>query len=198
VLAPSPVTVAFGGSNYYELREDFPEVSFATVETPTGSPATADVNTPESITNRRKRLGFIKDWRGGGTYVTPINTTTTGSPSQADFIPAGYHERQPPTVAFDPNAQVYGSDVLMNNVLSMRVQVIANNNTQFGDLVQPAPATPTWPQVYDTAAAPGSVDAAAVTSAGIQKARIKAIRIVIRAYDVKNQATRQITITRDL
>lgn len=79
----------------------------------------------------------------------------------------------------------YGSDVLLNNVISFRIQVMTEtSNGQFIDLTPPAPGLPA---ILDTAR----------PVIGSPRPQVRAMRIQIRIYDTKVGVTRQATVYQD-
>ena len=104
------------------------------------------LNTPFSVVTDTNRLN-------GGT-VKPTRLSTTTSLSSKDYR---------------------GSDIVLANVISMRIQVVKDNDVEFSDIPG---------GVYDTS-----------TTTGVT---IRAVRITLRIYDPKNRLTRQVSIDQAL
>lgn len=123
------------------------------------------------------RLGGWHDpFRTGypGPYPSPPPHTGPG-PAPATF------DWRPYSIT-GTDAANYGSDVVLNNVLSFRIQVLYGAGTSFQDL----PGT-TWPRIYDTARPPSGANP-----------QIRAMRIQLRVYNAKSNMTRQVSIIQDL
>ncbi len=165
-------------SNGANSTSNFPDVSWSRV-VPPGTPVMDRVNIPSDVTVAANRLGGANDPNGAGAGVYPIPATSTR----------------------------YGTDVLLNNVVSMQVLAMTEpavpqvpiggvtNPFAFGPALgpngvvpTPNPWTPTWS--YDTAVAPGTP--------GRMQPRLRAVQVKLRVYDTKNKITRQVTITQDL
>lgn len=185
------------------LRERFTDLSVRTVPLPVfnagppptwlaPAPAVTQVDsfacTPADVTNPLNRMNAFVDWRN-----------YTGGPLVPVFrdLPAGLPEVAPgkPFLPIDRNDERFGSDVVLNNVLSMQVRVMTDaSGVQYVDppytpAVAPGQTAPATAAFYDTAAALVS---------GFTNARVKAVQIRIRVYDQKNKQTRQVTIVQDL
>lgn len=96
---------------------------------------------------------------------TPSTITTVANRLGGGAIPA----------TLDTNPAYRGSDIVLGNVVSMRVMVLTGGNVEFTDL-----AGGTWDS------------ATAIT------AQLRAIRIQLRVYEPKNRLTRQISIDQAL
>ncbi|MCZ2343294.1 MAG: prepilin-type N-terminal cleavage/methylation domain-containing protein [Bacteroidales bacterium] len=101
-------------------------------------------------------------------FNTPSTITQLASRLNAGSVPT-----------LDSNTTYRGSDIVLSNVISMRVQLLIAGQLDFKDLGE-APA----PSVWDTATG-GS-------------AQLRAIRIQLRVYEPKNRLSRQITIDQAL
>jgi len=200
-LGPAPTATPIQDGNFY--RERFPDLSLRTevvltpgpggafglpvktVETWTNTPA--DMATPPlpGGTSLSRRMPLFVDWRNYSAGAPTPVLAPVGMP-----LPAGLAEVDPKAPQFGQvvNPERYGSDVLLNNVLSFQVRVLLDANTAFGNpngtaFVDPPILLATGGRVYDTAAS---------------QFRIKAVQIRIRGHDGKNHQTRQVTITQDL
>jgi type II secretory pathway pseudopilin PulG len=134
------------------------------------APATPGVFIPAN------RLGgWLDPLRPG--YGVPIPAGPGTPPGTA---PATFDWRPYPSTGAD-----YGTDIVLNNVVSMRVQVQLDGTTVFQDL-PPSFGNPvgTFPRVYDTA-----------RSAPTQ---IRAMRIQLRVHNTNTGLTRQVSIVQDL
>jgi len=115
----------------------------------------------------------------------------TSPPPHTGQMPIDYTNWRPYPI---PNNQYtnpeYGSDVVLNNVVSFRIQILTTASGQFQDLPPNLGNPPgTFPRVYDTARP--------VPATGF-KPQIRAMRIQLRVYNVNTGLTRQMSIIQDL
>lgn len=165
---------------------------------------TAKVNTPESVTDPLNRTDYIVDW--------PAFAASPGSPPRlVPMLPAGYQLTTPPPTGGSGNvvnATKFGSDLVLNNVVSMEVRVITN-------VANAGPTSRHLPPYSSSALAPfgiapfallprhydtyygGTVGGGPAPFSLVQH-RLLAVQIKLRIYDIKNKMTRQVTITQDL
>ena len=137
---------------------DFPELSI-------DSAGTA-VNTPSSIISFSNRLAV----------TDPANTDPNRW--RPGVIPT-----TPPTAG---KRDYRGSDIVLANVISMRIQVLIDGIAEYKDLsILTSPGLVPVAGVYDTAATGNNV-------------RLRAVRITLRIYDPKNRLTRQVSIDQAL
>jgi type II secretory pathway component PulJ len=163
VLAPVAVPLAAGFN-----PADYPDLSTSVAQT---TPVVQyQLNSPDSLTTVANRLGGTNE----PPLTAPPATWPTGIPCPYPISPIA-------------SPTYYGADVLLNNVLSFQIQVLADPPpyTTPSFLFADVPGT-TWPRIYDT------------TQAAAGKPRLKAIQIKLRVYDTKNKMTRQVTINQDL
>jgi type II secretory pathway pseudopilin PulG len=223
---PAPVPPALLNT----FREAFPELSIATVRplsakadlfpnppfpgypqgyrgaNPWQDPnvVVAQVNTPETVTDPLNRTEYIVDW-------LRFATNTNQPPNLLNLLPAGYQLSQSPTgLPTVVNPGKVGSDLVLNNVVSMEVRVLtdasgsgvvprhlppylnANFSPPFGNGVAPFAIQPRF---YDSYYG-GTVGGTQVNT--LNPHRIRAVQLKIRVYDIKNNMTRQMTVTQDL
>jgi prepilin-type N-terminal cleavage/methylation domain-containing protein len=143
----------------------FPELS-GHVQNPTTNVWT--MNTPERATDPQFRLGSTLNAGGAATANGPI------PPGFATTLPS-------PITAADANN--FGSDILLMNVVSMRVQLL--NSTTLAYDPSALPSTTTQWDTYQS-------------SANNSPPRVLGIKIELRVYDTKNMVTRQVTIAQPL
>jgi prepilin-type N-terminal cleavage/methylation domain-containing protein len=124
-------------------------------------------------------------WQPTGTQVhirVPSEVTTTRSLRLGNDVTA----LPTPWIEFTPGPNVdtvfEGSDILLTNVISMQIQLLADISTDYQDI--PA-VLGVGQQVYDTSSNTGGKP-------------LRAIRITLRVYDPRNMLTRQMTIAQAL
>ena len=122
------------------------------------------------------RLGGWHDPLRTGYVLTPAGPGTPPGTAPATFDWRPY----PISGATDPTN--YGSDVVLNNVVSFRIQILNAATGQFENLTPPAPGQPA---IYDTARP-------------VARPAVRAIRIQLRVYNAKSSLTRQVSIIQDL
>ena len=98
------------------------------------------------------------------------------------FVSVANGTLSPSALAIGSASDKYGSDVVLNNVISMQIRVITNGSSML--FLDDLPVAGVYPLRLDTANGSGIV--------------IRAIQIKLRVWDTKNSITRQITITQDL
>jgi len=101
---------------------------------------------------------------------------TPPPPAGPGPAPAAFDWRPYPITGTD-----YGSDIVLNNVVSFRVQV-QNTAGQFVDLAPPAPGQPA---IFDTARPTA-------------RPQVRAMRIQQRIYHAKSNMTRQVSVIQDM
>lgn len=114
------------------------------------NPANLTLNTPSTVTISTNRIG-------NGARPTGLSST--------NLTPDGRDYR--------------GSDIVLGNVISMRIQALVNDEIEFKDLGE-SPVPTAWDSATNTGT------------------RLRAVRIQLRVYDSKNRLTRQITIDQAL
>jgi prepilin-type N-terminal cleavage/methylation domain-containing protein len=216
LLAEGTVNVPDGGSTDPKgPPANFPDLSWQRVSV--GSPNVNRMNTPSDVTNPANRLG------GGNDPTAPPPEPndallTPDRPSSGPTVPWPTSPPSPVAIPFPyriPGTTArFGSDVVLNNVVSFQVQTITDPPLGFipggAPGVSPGPnPLPTSqytfgpgqflglpnsqprPWTFDTAQNPPQAAGAAVV-------RLRAVQVKVRVYDTKNQQTRQITIIQDL
>lgn len=170
----------------------FPDLSWSRI-IPT-SPQQSRLNTPADITAPANRLGGSSDPTVPAAQpYSPALTPDTPSAGPTFPWPAGlpFPYRIPASALH----QRFGSDVVLNNVVSFQVQAVTDpplpvvagtSPYQWG----PGQAQPR-PWTFDTAQTPPQ-------TAGSSVVRLRAVQVKVRVYDTKNHQTRQITIVQDL
>jgi type II secretory pathway pseudopilin PulG len=185
---------------------DYPDLSWSRVIP--SSPSQDRLNTPTDITIPANRLGGSSDPTGPSLYPSPPLSAQTppDTPSPAWLAHGGpglpFPYRIQATNSSGGISARYGTDVLLNNVLSFQVSALTNPPIpptapaySFGPYPSGySPPPDAFPWTYDTANPPQAVTATG-TAATVQ---LRAVQIKLRVYDVKNKITRQVTITQDL
>ena len=157
--------------NFYVAR--YPEISITgrgNAIPPLNGQAQAFVNDPSTVTDIFNRL--MTQWSFDA--MTPANSTGFVSVANGTLFPSA--------LAIGSTSDKYGSDVVLNNVISMQIRVITNGSSML--FLDDLPVAGVYPRRLDTANGSGTV--------------IRAIQIKLRVWDTKNSITRQITITQDL
>ena len=147
--------------------------------------ATWTMNSPTTVTNTANRINFGKDPTAPHLPTEPNPTIAyTGLPPLATPTPVPNMEGGNDT----------GNDVLLQNVVSLQVQVLRDKSSSdpasfnpnlFGDLPQPSSGTL---RSWDTTNA----------NNGTTQVRLRAVRLTVRVYDPKNNVTRQMTLVQPL
>jgi hypothetical protein len=151
-------------------------------------------NSQMDLTVPERRFGMTTAANSGGTLVS-----ASGSyPIFGDNAPPGQ------------NANLQGADILLTDVISFEVKVLASGGGDFVDVYGLGNSNnpnfkasgpmvfDTWSSVKDSLADySGWATPNQPTSLPIQ-ASIKAIKITIRIWDLKSQTSRQITMVQDL
>ncbi len=176
--AIAPYTVALplpGNLNPNAYLASYPEISISGLSRTTANPAVyeAFVNDPDKLTDINNRM--MKQF----TYNGNTPAAVTGNATVLDTL-------FPKLLAIPSGSDKTGSDIVLNNVISMQIRVVTSGSGQLllDDL-------PTAVAVTTT---PRSLDTATPTTTTV----IRAIQIKLRVWDTKNSITRQITITQDL
>jgi hypothetical protein len=180
---------------------DYPDLSWSRVIP--SSPAQDRLNTPADISTPANRLGGSSDPTAVPLYPSPPLPPQTPpdspSPSWTAHSTPGlpFPYRIPATNSSGGASLRYGTDVLLNNVLSFQVLAMTNPVLPYSATTSPytfGPGTG-WPLpwTFDTAT-PQTVMVGTTPTV----IRMRAVQIKLRVYDLKNKVTRQITVTQDL
>jgi hypothetical protein len=168
---------------------------------PTIFPDQMYFNSPADVTIPQRRFGMDPVQNGGvlqGGSYQPISAT----------LPA-------PLAGANP---LYGSDLLITDVIGFDIQVLTPTSNDFVDLssnlfTSTNPLFPGTPAVFDTwsratfNASWGGYDYSGWSNAGqatslplslVSPVRILAVQITIRVWDLKSQLARQITLVQDM
>ena len=179
--------------NFYVAA--FPDISISgrgNATPPLNGPAIANVNDPATVTDIYNRL--MTQWFFNN--AAPANSLGFGSMGNNGLAFGGLKLGAPvdsifpvpvPTPAkFFASSDKVGSDIVLNNVISMQIRVMIKEGLVATQLFQDDLPTSlgAYPRNLDTANGSGIV--------------IRAIQIKLRVWDTKNSITRQITITQDL
>ena len=170
------VTNAITGNNGHHDLSGF-------IERPTGGNSSTDIwimNTPDVIADPQFRFG------PPGTILPAVRTPTPpGGNTFTALAPTTSIKFTDAPIPLKTSDGDYGADILLANVVSMRVQVLNSTTLQYEDPV--TTPTPTPPSaVWDTYLTNDS------------PSRIRGVRIQLRVYDAKNMVTRQVTIDQPL
>ena len=130
------------------------------------------VNDPATVTNFNNRM--MAKWIYSGGLANAFGSVVAAAPNTL----------APSTLAIPSGSDKTGSDIVLNNVISMQIRVITSGSSML--LLDDLPTT----VIVNTD--PRSLDTASPVTA------IRAIQIKLRVWDTKNSITRQITITQDL
>lgn len=144
---------------------------------------------------------------GGARGVNdPANRMVGDIPASAPAPPTPLPT--PPSTQVDPlkfpaTSSYYGNDIVLTNVLSMKVQVMFDDIREVDPPDGSPPVVTSSPLYQDIPTAMrGKYDTfnnTSYTESGFKHTlRLRAIRIQLRIYDPKNLLTRQMTITQDL
>lgn len=170
--------------NYYVAQ--FPEISISALPTVLPNNAQAFVNDPVTITLLNNRM--MKQWGYNGS--TPAQATG-GYLSVPDLVAGNRLSPDKLSISSSINGfsapfDKVGSDIVLNNVISMQIRVMTKEGLVATQLFQDDLPTSlgAYPRNLDTANGSGII--------------LRAVQIKLRVWDTKNSITRQITITQDL
>ena len=173
--------------NYYLAR--YPEISISVQPTPMlnavptiNDVARAIVNDPVTITDINNRI--MNQWNYDN--ATPARVTAFGSISKNTLSASALKIGATLNTLFSSPTDKVGSDIVLNNVISMQIRVMTKEGLVASQLYQDElPASlGVYPRNLDTANGSGII--------------LRAIQIKLRVWDTKNSITRQLTITQDL
>ena len=156
----------------------------------------------------RRRVRALAPYNSGQVGVTAANYPELSvDPAGGVNTPSSVTNpaNRPAMDSIPPASALYGSDVLLSNVVSMQVQVMLDPTppayaaaTYLDNPRETTTDTSAW--VYDTAVPPvDTLTTPAIPPGGTpRRYGLKAIQIKLRVYDVRNRVTRQVTIAQDL